>query len=99
MGDAYEYLISNFASDAGKKGGEFFTPPEVSTLIAKIVSDRTGVKIYDPTCGSGSLLIKVNKEIGRENCTIYGRKITERIKIYFLLMRAKNTIKANDKIN
>lgn len=71
MGDAYEYLISNFASDAGKKGGEFFTPPEVSTLIAKIVSDRTGVKIYDPTCGSGSLLIKVNKEIGRENCTIY----------------------------
>lgn len=65
MGDAYEYLISNFASDAGKKGGEFFTPPEVSTLIAKIVSDRTGVKIYDPTCGSGSLLIKVNKEIGR----------------------------------
>ena len=74
MGDAYEYLISNFASDAGKKGGEFFTPPEVSTLIAKIVSDRTGVKIYDPTCGSGSLLIKVNKEIGRENCTIYGQK-------------------------
>lgn len=74
MGDAYEYLISNFASDAGKKGGEFFTPPEVSTLIAKIVSDRTGVKIYDPTCGSGSLLIKVNKEIGRENCTIYGQE-------------------------
>ena len=74
MGDAYEYLISNFASDAGKKGGEFFTPPEVSTLIAKIVSDRTGVKICDPTCGSGSLLIKVNKEIGRENCTIYGQE-------------------------
>ena len=74
MGDAYEYLISNFASDAGKKGGEFFTPPEVSTLIAKIVSDRTGIKIYDPTCGSGSLLIKVNKEIGRENCTIYGQE-------------------------
>lgn len=74
MGDAYEYLISNFASDAGKKGGEFFTPPEVSTLIAKIVGNRTGVKIYDPTCGSGSLLIKVNKEIGRENCTIYGQE-------------------------
>lgn len=74
MGDAYEYLISNFASDAGKKGGEFFMPPEVSTLIAKIVGNRTGVKIYDPTCGSGSLLIKVNKEIGRENCTIYGQE-------------------------
>lgn len=61
MGDAYEYLISNFASDAGKKGGEFFTPPEVSMLIAKIVNDRKGAKVYDPTCGSGSLLIKVNK--------------------------------------
>lgn len=74
MGDAYEYLISNFASDAGKKGGEFFTPPEVSMLIAKIVSDRNGAKVYDPTCGSGSLLIKVNKEIGKDNCTIYGQE-------------------------
>lgn len=74
MGDAYEYLISNFASDAGKKGGEFFTPPEVSMLIAKIVNDRKGAKVYDPTCGSGSLLIKVNKEIGKENCTIYGQE-------------------------
>ena len=74
LGTAYMILIGLFASDAGKKGGEFFTPPEVSTLIAKIVSDRTGVKIYDPTCGSGSLLIKVNKEIGRENCTIYGQE-------------------------
>lgn len=74
MGDAYEYLISNFASDAGKKGGEFFTPPEVSMLIAKIVSDRKGAKVYDPTCGSGSLLIKVNKEIGKDNCTIYGQE-------------------------
>lgn len=73
LGDAYEYLISNFASDAGKKGGEFFTPPEVSTLIAKIVGDRKG-KVYDPTCGSGSLLIKVNKEIGKDNCSIYGQE-------------------------
>lgn len=74
MGDAYEYLISNFAGDAGKKGGEFFTPPEVSMLIAKIVSDRKSVKVYDPTCGSGSLLIKVNKEIGKDNCSIYGQE-------------------------
>ena len=74
MGDAYEYLISNFAGDAGKKGGEFFTPPEVSTLIAKIVGDREKVKVYDPTCGSGSLLIKVHKEIGKDNCSIYGQE-------------------------
>ena len=74
MGDAYEYLISNFAGDAGKKGGEFFTPPEVSTLIAKLVGDRTGAKVYDPTCGSGSLLIKVHKEIGKDNCSIYGQE-------------------------
>ena len=74
MGDAYEYLISNFAGYAGKKGGEFFTPPEVSTLIAKLVGDRTGAKVYDPTCGSGSLLIKVHKEIGKDNCSIYGQE-------------------------
>lgn len=74
MGDPYEYLIKNFAGDAGKKGGEFFTPPEVSILISKLVSGRKGVRIYDPTCGSGSLLIKVFKEIGKDNCSIYGQE-------------------------
>ena len=74
MGDAYEYLIKNFAGDAGKKGGEFFTPPEVSILIAKLVSGRKGVRVYDPTCGSGSLLVKVYKELGKDNCSIYGQE-------------------------
>ena len=52
IGDAYEYLIAHFASDAGKKGGEFYTPSEVSTLLAKLVEPKEGDMIYDPTCGS-----------------------------------------------
>ncbi|WP_027327431.1 type I restriction-modification system subunit M [Helicobacter pametensis] len=74
IGDAYEYLIAEFASDAGKKGGEFFTPSEVSTLLAKLVSAKEGERIYDPTCGSGSLLIKSSKEVGNENFAIYGQE-------------------------
>ncbi|WP_104697296.1 MULTISPECIES: type I restriction-modification system subunit M [unclassified Helicobacter] len=74
IGDAYEYLISEFASDAGKKGGEFFTPSEVSTLLAKLVGAKEGERIYDPTCGSGSLLIKASKEVGNENFAIYGQE-------------------------
>ena len=64
LGDAYEYLIGEFASGAGKKAGEFYTPQPVSTLLAKIVtSDRKLLKnAYDPTCGSGSLLLRVNRE-------------------------------------
>ncbi len=64
LGDAYEYLIGQFASGAGKKAGEFYTPQEVSTILAKIVT--TGKprlrNVYDPTCGSGSLLLRVAKE-------------------------------------
>ncbi len=74
IGDSYEYLIANFASDAGKKGGEFFTPSEVSTLIAKLVQAKEGEMIYDPTCGSGSLLIKAAKEVGNKNFQIYGQE-------------------------
>ncbi len=64
LGDAYEYLISQFASDSGKKGGEFYTPAQVSTLLSKIVSHgKDRIKsVYDPTCGSGSLLLKIGKE-------------------------------------
>ena len=64
LGDAYEYLIGEFASGAGKKAGEFYTPQPVSSLLAKIVtSDRKLLKnAYDPTCGSGSLLLRVNRE-------------------------------------
>jgi len=74
IGDAYEYLISHFASDAGKKGGEFFTPSSVSTLLSKLVEAQEGDRIYDPTCGSGSLLIKASKEVGNENFAIYGQE-------------------------
>jgi type I restriction enzyme M protein len=69
LGDAYEYLIKMFASDAGKKGGEFYTPTEVSEIVASLVAvNNNNVKtIYDPTCGSGSLLIKAAKKIGHYN--------------------------------
>ena len=74
IGDAYEYLIAHFASDAGKKGGEFYTPSEVSTLLAKLVEPKDGDMIYDPTCGSGSLLIKASKEVGSKNFRLYGQE-------------------------
>ncbi len=63
FGDAYEYLISNYASNAGKSGGEFFTPQSVSKLLAKLVMvGKTSInKVYDPTCGSGSLLLQMKK--------------------------------------
>ncbi len=74
IGDSYEYLISHFASDAGKKGGEFFTPSAVSTLLAKLVEADEGDRIYDPTCGSGSLLIKASKEVRNNNFRLYGQE-------------------------
>ncbi|RUT49045.1 type I restriction-modification system subunit M [Campylobacter fetus] len=74
IGDSYEYLIAYFASDAGKKGGEFYTPKEVSTLLAKLVNPQEGDMVYDPTCGSGSLLIKVSKEIKSKNFRLYGQE-------------------------
>lgn len=65
LGDAYEYLISQFASGAGKKAGEFYTPQEVSTVLAKLVtSGKKKLKnVYDPTCGSGSLLLRVARQV------------------------------------
>lgn len=68
FGDAYEYLISNYASNAGKSGGEFFTPQTVSRLLARIVVDGKSKinKVYDPTCGSGSLLLQMRKFDGVE---------------------------------
>ena len=69
FGDAYEYLMTMYASNAGKSGGEFFTPQEVSELLARIAVDgKTEVnKVYDPACGSGSLLLKFAKVLGKEN--------------------------------
>ncbi len=75
IGNAYEYLISKFASDAGKKGGEFFTPPEVSILLAKLLAPQSGETICDPACGSGSLLIKVAREVGSEDYYLYGQEV------------------------
>lgn len=69
FGDAYEYLMGMYASNAGKSGGEFFTPQEVSELLTKIATlGKTSInKIYDPACGSGSLLLKSAKILGKEN--------------------------------
>lgn len=69
FGDAYEYLMSMYASNAGKSGGEFFTPQEVSELLTRLaVVGKTEVnKVYDPACGSGSLLLKAAKILGKEN--------------------------------
>ena len=69
FGDAYEYLMQMYASSAGKSGGEFYTPQEVSELLARItVVGKTSVnKVYDPACGSGSLLLKFAKVLGKDN--------------------------------
>jgi type I restriction enzyme M protein len=74
IGGAYEFLIGNFASDAGKKAGEFYTPSEVSTLLALLTKSIPGARICDPTCGSGSLLIKAGKEVGSDNFSLYGQE-------------------------
>jgi len=74
IGDAYEYMIGNFASDAGKKGGEFFTPAEVSELLARLVKPEENDRIYDPTCGSGSLLIKAFNKVPNGKAQIYGQE-------------------------
>ena len=69
FGDAYEFLMSMYASNAGKSGGEFYTPQEVSELLTKlaIVGKKSVNKVYDPACGSGSLLLKSAKILGKEN--------------------------------
>lgn len=76
LGDAYEYLIGEFASGAGKKAGEFYTPQPVSSLLAKLVtSQNKNLKsVYDPTCGSGSLLLRVKRE-AKQVDKIYGQEL------------------------
>lgn len=74
IGNTYEYLIGRFASDAGKKGGEFYTPNEVAVLLARLLDPQPGDTICDPACGSGSLLIRVAKEVGNENFSLYGQE-------------------------
>ncbi len=76
LGDAYEYLIGKFASGAGKKAGEFYTPQQVSKILAKLVTTgKTKLKsVYDPTCGSGSLLLRVAKEV-KSVSNFYGQEM------------------------
>jgi len=75
IGDAYEYMIGQFASMAGKKAGSFYTPAAVSELMARIVAVKPGDRLYDPTCGSGSLLIKCAKQARSKQISIYGQEV------------------------
>ena len=79
FGDAYEFLMTMYASNAGKSGGEFYTPQEVSELLTRlaVVGKTTVNKVYDPACGSGSLLLKASKILGKENVRngFYGQEI------------------------
>jgi len=79
FGDAYEFLMTMYASNAGKSGGEFYTPQEVSELLAEIttVGKKEVNKVYDPACGSGSLLLKFAKVLGKENVRLgfFGQEI------------------------
>lgn len=79
FGDAYEYLMTMYASNAGKSGGEFFTPADVSELLTRLgtVGKKTINKVYDPACGSGSLLLKAEKVLGKEavHNGFYGQEI------------------------
>lgn len=79
IGNAYEFLIKNFAATSGKKAGEFYTPPEVSDLIAELLEPQEGDEICDPACGSGSLLMKCGRKIrenfdGSKRYALYGQE-------------------------
>lgn len=74
IGDAYMYMLAKFASDAGKKGGEFYTPEQVSEVLAMVVEPQENDRIYDGTCGSGSLLIKAFKQVPNRKAQIYGQE-------------------------
>ena len=79
FGDAYEYLMSMYAANAGKKGGQYFTPADVSELLARLgtIGKESINKVYDPACGSGSLLLKAERILGKENIRqgFYGQEI------------------------
>lgn len=78
IGNAYEYLIKNFAASGGQKAGEFYTPPEVSSLIAELLDPQPGDSICDPACGSGSLLMKCGRKVrdhfNSKNYALYGQE-------------------------
>ncbi len=74
IGNTYIYLIERFASDSGKKAGEFFTPLKVTELVAKLAGPKPGDRICDPACGSGGLLIQAAKEVGDRNFALFGQE-------------------------
>ncbi len=75
IGNVYEYLLERFASDAGKKAGEFYTPGQVSKLLAILLNPKKGDTICDPACGSGSLLIKVGRQADERDFALYGQEM------------------------
>jgi len=82
LGDAYEYLIKQFADSAGKKGGEFYTPSEVVWLLVSLLKPSSGMKIYDPTAGSGGMLIQtrnylIAKGENAQNLSLYGQEMNQ----------------------
>lgn len=90
LGDAYEYLISQFAAESGKKAGEFYTPQSVSQLIARIVTHgqdtKYGFSVYDPTCGSGSLLLQIRNCIKNDEA----KQLDNRNAVHFFGQEIKN---------
>jgi len=75
IGNTYIYLIERFASDAGKKAGEFYTPHKVSALVAKLAGPKPGDRICDPACGSGGLLIEAGREVNDRNFALFGMEV------------------------
>ena len=75
IGQCYIYLISKFASDAGKKAGEFYTPAPVSRLLARLANPQPGNTICDPACGSGSLLIEASRVVGSDDYALFGQEV------------------------
>ena len=75
IGDAYEYLIEKFAATAGKKAGEFYTPAGVSEALSRLVAPKAGDRIYDPACGSGSLLIRASNQVVSQDFALYGQEM------------------------
>ena len=75
IGDVYEFLIARFAATAGKKAGEFYTPTAVSVTLARLVAPKPGDRICDPTCGSGSLLIRTARQVGSKDFSLFGQEM------------------------
>jgi type I restriction enzyme M protein len=75
IGEAYIYLIERSGSEAGKKAGEFYTPRQVARILAKAAAPQPGERVYDPACGSGSLLIRASEEIGSKDFVLFGQEV------------------------